>query len=186
MMIRSSIIIFVLLFLQSSVFAQKYIGKSGDVHFFSTAPLEDIEASTTKINSLLDTETGEIAIIVTMNSFEFEKSLMQEHFNEKYLETHEYRFAVFKGKVNEKIDYMKNGEHKVTCTGMLKLHGVEKEYTVKGGIKINDDSITYSTKFNVRLEDHDIKIPKIVFQNIAEVVEVSASSKLSEYVKNKK
>ena len=109
---------------------------------------------------------------IPISKFDFEKSLMKEHFNEKYLESEKYPRAVFKGKFsNYSID--KIGQ-KLTIRGSLTIHGVEKEYSLSGSSMKSGDQIEFTTEFPIAVKDHKIKIPKLMWQNIAEEVSVKA------------
>lgn len=158
-----------------SVKAEKYITKSGHVSFFSEAPLENIEANNNQVTSILDTETGEMVYSLLMKSFQFEKALMQEHFNEKYVHSEKYPKSTFQGKIVDMsaIDFSKNGTYEVEVAGTLNLHGVSKEISSKGTIEVKDGEILADAKFDLTLADYDIKIPSTVADNIAEVVEVT-------------
>ena len=108
---------------------------------------------------------------------------MQEHFNENYMESKKYPNASFRGKVNERVDYKTNGENKVSCTGNLTIHGVSKPVTLTGTLKVEDGKITIDSKFTVKLVDYKIDVPKIVFQNIAEDIQVTMNAVYSPYMK---
>jgi hypothetical protein len=163
-----------LLALTIGVFAQIYkIKEEGcKIRFFSEAPLENIEANNKLSTSILNTASGEIVFQVPNISFKFEKPLMEEHFNENYMETDKYPKSTFKGKINEKIDFAKDGEYKVTVTGVLNIHGVDMQRTIEGKIIIKNGEIQILTEFMVHVADHKIKIPQLVVQNIAEDVQV--------------
>jgi len=152
------------------------VDKASRISFFSAAPLEDISAVTQKAASALDTGNNEIAFKVPITSFEFKKKLMQEHFNENYLESGKYPHATFGGKINEPIDWNRDGAYQVTVGGNLEIHGVKKFYTTSATIEVKGGVITAQTTFNVKVADHDVDIPRIVIRNIAEVVEVRVSS----------
>src|ERR1044071_1405315 len=108
--------------------AQLYTAGEGSVvTFFSEAPLENIEATNSRISSFLNTSSNEVMFIVHIRGFTFDKDLMKEHFNEKYMESDKYPTATFKGKINDAVDYSKDGTYNVTATGMLNMHGVERE-----------------------------------------------------------
>jgi polyisoprenoid-binding protein YceI len=109
---------------------------------------------------------------MTNTQFEFENKLMQEHFNEKYIESEKYPQSSFKGKINETIDYTKDGEHNVTVTGKLNIHGVEQDRTISGKVIIKNGTIQLISEFKVRNVDHNIQIPKLVVAKIAEAIEV--------------
>ncbi len=155
-----------------SVYGQKYSAQQSTVSFFSDAPVEDIKAENHKAISLLNVSTGEVAISIPIKDFEFAKSLMKEHFNEKYLESDKYPKAVFQGKfLNFNLD--DSSEQNVTATGKLTIHGVTKEITATGTFKISTNQIAARSKFVIRLEDYKVKIPQILWNNIAEEVEVT-------------
>ena len=161
------------------VLSQKYKSSESNVQFFSEAPLENIEAVNTESISLLDVGTKEIVFSIPITSFEFEKSLMQEHFNENYLESEKYPKSTLKAK----IENWEEGEgvQTVKATGELTIHGVTKEVTIDGTIEKKGDSYEVNSKFPVKLKDYKIKIPKAVFYNIAEEVEVSVNFKYAPF-----
>lgn len=160
------------------VFAQDiYSCRNASFSFFSSAPMEDIEAKTDKGVSAINMKTGAVYFKVPVNTFQFKKKLMQEHFNENYLETDKYPYAEFKGKmVDPPANLNQDGTHDVTVEGVLSIHGVNKTYREKGTITVQNGQVTSSSKFNVKLVDHKIKIPTLVIKNIAEVVEVTVKA----------
>ncbi len=169
----------------SNMLAQIYIAKNCEITFFSEAPLENIAAINKAAKPILNTATGEIQIKIAMTAFVFEKPLMQEHFNENYVESEKFPYAIFKGKINETIDWKKDGEYKATAIGKLNIHGIEKERTIDGTIIVKESEIVISTKFNVHIADHEIKIPSLYVKNIAEDVEVKLNATLEPYKQNK-
>jgi hypothetical protein len=171
------IVIAVLLFTKIGN-AQIYVGKTCELSFFSDAEVEKIAAVNKTTKPILNTATNDFLFKVTIIGFRFESALMEEHFNENYMESSKYPYATFKGKVNEKIDYKKDGTYKVTATGKLNVHGVEQERTIDGTLTIKGNEITLQSTFNIALKDHRIEIPKLVFKNIAEVVEVKLNALL--------
>lgn len=154
--------------------AQKYVAESSTVSFFSDASLEDIKAENTKTVSLFNSETGDIAFSIPVNQFQFEKSLMQEHFNEKYLESDKYPKATFQGKLSE-YSGTNTTLQNVNVTGKLTIHGVAKEVTIPGTVEKVDQKLLMKATFIIRLEDYKVKIPQLMWQNIAEQVEVSVT-----------
>jgi len=161
--------------------AQKFVSSASHVKFFSDAPLEDIEAETTDARSVFDSETGQLIFTVPVESFQFEKSLMQEHFNENYMESEKYPKSTFQASVNEwnKAE----GESQVEVTGDLTIHGVTKEVTVPGTIDYAKDKVIVDAVFSVMLKDYKVKIPKAVFYNIAEEVEITVHFEYDPYEK---
>ena len=174
-----------IVFLSLQGFSQLYIGKdkSVKIKFFSETPVENISATNESSSSIFNTSNDSLIVRVPINAFVFPKSLMQEHFNENYMESKKYPNASFRGKVNEKVDYKTNGENKVSCTGNLTIHGVSKPVTLTGTLKVEDGKITIDSKFAVKLADYKIDVPKIVFQNIAEDIQVTLNAAYSPYVK---
>lgn len=171
-----------LLFINNA-FSQIFIAKNCDITFFSYAPLENIEAINKVAKPVLHTATGNIQIKVPIESFKFDKALMEEHFNENYMESDKYPDAFFKGKINETIDWKKDGEYKVTVTGILTMHGVEKERTLEGTVIVKGDLIRITSKFKVHVADHKIKVPSMYVQNIAEDVDVTIDAIMEPYKK---
>jgi len=179
--------LFILLFLSFiSGKAQLYSCKEGTVSFFSETPFENIDAANKSISSFLNFSTGEVIFFLQIRGFKFDKALMQEHFNEKYLESDKYPNAVFRGKINEREIVSKPGAHNVTVTGKLTIHGVENEITVPGIIITTDDTIKVRCLFTVALKDYNITIPKLVFQSIAETVTVKINGAYTIYKKDEK
>lgn len=110
---------------------------------------------------------------------------MQEHFNENYIESDKYPKAIFKGKINEKIDFTKNGTYDISATGDFTLHGVTKARTLKGKLTVNQGSLNITTDFDVALADHKIEVPQIVFVKVAQVIKVKNKYNYIPYVAKK-
>lgn len=168
-----------------SLHAQLYKNKAeqGVISFYSQTPLEDIDATSKKATVVLKTTTNDIQIGVPMISFKFKKPLMEEHFNENYVETEKYPTCTFKGKIIEAVDFSKDGEYNVNVKGIMDLHGVQKEIEAPGVIIIKGKEITVSSSFKIRVADYNIKVPSLYVKNIAEVVDVKVNSVLEPYVK---
>jgi len=164
--------------------AQIYMGKECDISFFSKGPIEDIYAINKTSKPILNTATGDVAIKITIKGFVFDDKLMEEHFNEKYLESDKYPYATFTGKMNEKIDdFKKDGTYNVTVTGKLNMHGVEKPLTISVTAVIKGETIAFDSKFKITIKDYNIEVPKLVMQNIGEVMEITVKGVLAEYKK---
>jgi len=165
--------------------AQLYKNKADatTISFFSKAPLEDIDATNKKATVVLKTTTNEIQFGVAMLSFKFPKPLMEEHFNENYVESEKYPTCTFKGKINEAVDFKKDGENKITVKGTMDLHGVAKEIEIPGTLTIKGDNITVNANFKIKVTDYKIKVPSMYVQNIAEEVDVKVNATLEPYVK---
>ena len=160
-----------------SSMAQKVYTKNGTISFFSKATVENISAQNSQVMSVLIPAAGDIQFSVLINAFHFKKSLMEEHFNENYLESNKYPKAIFKGKINDltKVNFSADGNYLVEVSGDLTMHGVTNKITASGTITVKSGIISANSKFRIRLADYKISIPKIVKDNIAEVVDVTVS-----------
>jgi hypothetical protein len=152
-----------------------YKATSGEISFFSETPMENIDAVNKDIKALINTKNGDIAFIVANRGFRFEKPLMEEHFNENYMESDKYKASMFKGKIVGNIDFTKDGVYPVTAKGALTIHGVEKNREIEGKLTIKDGKMTIKSTFNIKIKEHKIKIPKLVVKNIAEVVKTTVN-----------
>lgn len=152
--------------------AQKYSIDRSFVKFFSDAAVEDITAENSKSSSIFNEVTGEVVFSIPIKEFEFEKSLMKQHFNEKYMESDQFPKAMFQGKING-FQANATGEQKATAKGKLTIHGVEQDVEIPGTILKANNSILMKSKFIVKLADYKIKIPQLLWKNIAEEVEVT-------------
>ncbi len=159
--------------------SQIFMCKDGLTKFTSEAPLELIKAQSNKTAGVIDAPNKNVAFSVDVDSFEgFNSGLQREHFRENYMETDKYRTATFKGKIIEDIDFTKSGTVTVRAKGTFSIHGTEKEKLVKVKVTIKDKEVTIETNFEVPLEDHNIKIPKVVNQKIASVIMVDVKATL--------
>ncbi len=159
---------------------EKYFTKTGKINFISKAQIENIEALNRSVTAVLDTKTGNLQFAVLMKGFEFEKALMQEHFNENYVESHKYPKSDFKGAVvnNADINYSKDGTYKAKVKGMLTIHGETKPVETEGTIQVKGGKLITDAVFGVSLADYNIEIPKIVKDNIAKMVNIEVECTL--------
>lgn len=154
-----------------------YKSISGKVHFKSNAPLEIIEATSSKLKGVIDIEKRTFAFSIPIRSFEgFNSPLQKEHFNENYLESTKFPNATFSGKIIENVDLSIDGEYTVRAKGKLNIHGVEQERILKSNVVAKGNSFDLKSNFTVILEEHNISVPKIVYQKIAEEVEVDVEA----------
>lgn len=153
-----------------------YVSRDAEISFYSSAPIEDIEAKTNKAVSAINPETGAIFVKVPVQSFQFEQSLMQEHFNSDYLESDKFPFAVFNGKITGLPQMLKDGTFPVTVAGQLTIHGVTKPYQGPGTVVVKGGQLVAASTFKVHLADHQIKIPSILTKDIAEVVDIRVNA----------
>jgi len=173
-------LILVLLTVTSSTFAQKSITRSGRIRFYSETPMEKIEAISAQVNSALDVATGDFVFKVLVKSFEFEKALMQEHFNENYMESDKFSTATFSGKISnlKDINFSKDGSYSANVEGNLTIHGVTNKITEKGTIEIQGGKIVTKAVFIIKPKDYNIIIPGAVVANIAESIQVNVDATL--------
>ena len=184
---KKFVLLLTIYFCYNQVNAQVYksVDKKGIISFHSSTPMEDIDAKTESTNSLLNSINDSIMIRVQMTTFKFPKALMEEHFNENYVESPKFPISSFRGKLNQKIDLKADGIHKVSCTGNLSLHGVTKLITLEGVITIKGEEVNLSSDFKIKLIDYNIEVPKIVLKNIAEEIEVKANITYLPFAKKK-
>jgi polyisoprenoid-binding protein YceI len=162
----------------SSSYGQKLVSKDSHVSFISYTPLENIEAHNRQAVSILDPATGEIAFNILVKSFEFKRKLMQEHFNENYLESDKYPKSTFKGKItnNADINYKKDGIYTAEVEGDLIIHNVTRKIQTKGSIEVKAGMVNAKAGFIVNPSDYDIAIPAVVENKIAKEVQVSVDA----------
>ncbi|MCF2443995.1 YceI family protein [Dyadobacter sp. CY345] len=153
-------------------YGQLYMTKTGETSFFSETPLENIAAVNKQVLVILNSANGEIAIKMQQRSFHFPNKLMEEHFNENYMETEKYPAAVFTGKIKEPVDYSKDGNYAVHADGIMDMHGVKQNQSIKGQMVISGGQITLTSDFDVKLADHKIEVPTLVIAKISESIAV--------------
>lgn len=167
-------VLIILIFMLPSVISmsQKYSLEKSKVVFFSEAAIENIEATNTKSASIFNVTTSEIVFSIPIAEFEFEKALMKEHFNETYLESEKYPKALFQGKLSG-YNSQSSALQSVNGIGKLTIHGVTREVEIPGSVETIDGKLIAKSKFMIHLKDYKVKIPKLLWQNIAEDVEVT-------------
>ena len=174
-MTRIYLLLFSIIF-SLTLSAQKYYTKNGNISFYSKASIENIAAENGQVMSTLDLQTGQLQFSVLIKAFHFKKSLMEEHFNENYMESDKYPKASFKGNIKDlKIDLTKDGVFPISVTGDMTIHGVTKNITVPGTITVKNGIASGNSSFKITLADYKVSIPKIVKDNIAETIDVSVS-----------
>lgn len=172
-------IVFFIFFTKSE--GQIYIADSCRVTFFSATNIEDITADNTTSKPVMSTATGDIQISISNQGFIFKSRLMGEHYNEDYMETDKYPHTVFKGKVNETINYTQDGTNQVTVTGTMNMHGVTQTITIPGTITIQNGTIFLLAKFDIKMVDYNIKVPSILGENLSDHVAVTLTATMKPY-----
>ncbi|HUP11376.1 MAG TPA: YceI family protein [Niastella sp.] len=179
--IRKGIISFcLLLFAGASIAQNKYFTKSGVISFVSKGVIETITASHRSVTCVLDAQTGAIQFAVLMKGFEFKKALMQEHFNENYVESDKFPKAEFRGQItnNGDIAYIKDGSYVAHVKGRLTLHGQTKDVETDGKITVKSGNLALTSKFNILMSEYEIDIPGPVEQNMSDNITITVNCTL--------
>lgn len=159
---------------------EKYFTRNGTVEFFSSTPVEDIKAENYNVTAVLDTESGAVEFSLLMKSFNFKKALMQEHFNENYVESDKFPKATFKGQITNpgEIDFAKDGSYSAKVKGNMTIHGETRPVETDGTVEVKDGKVITVSKFMVAPEDYGIEIPGVVRDKIAKEIEVTVNTEL--------
>lgn len=151
----------------------KLVFENSRVEFISAAPLETVKAVSTALRGIISRSNRTFAFSVTYTSFNgFNSPLQQEHFNENFMESDVYLKSTFKGKIIENVDWQTDGTYKVRVKGLLNIHGIEQERIIPATIEIKQGKLDVHAIFHVVIQDHNIVIPRILLNKIAEEVEV--------------
>jgi polyisoprenoid-binding protein YceI len=174
------ILFFLLFFSSQTLFSQILKSENGVVSFVSNAPLELIKGKSKQLRGMIDVTKQEFAFSVEVNSFQgFNSPLQQEHFHENYLETKKFPNITFTGKIIEKIDFQQDIKTTVRAKGYLTVHGVKQERIIKSELEIRKGKVFITSQFTILLAEHQISIPKIVNQKIAEEIQVKVNVEFS-------
>ena len=170
-------ILAIMLFTATLANAQKYMTKGGTIKFSSDTPMEKIEGVNRQVNSALDFTTGNFVFKVLIRGFEFEKALMQEHFNENYMESEKFPNSTFNGKITniKDVNLAKDGVYKVVAEGDLFMHGITNKVKVNGTLEVKAGKVLGVATFNVAPKDYNITIPAAVIKNISEAIKVDVN-----------
>lgn len=163
----------------------KYITRTGTVTFFSNTAAENIDATNSEALSIVDVARGEVAFQVLITGFKFKKALMEEHFNENYMESPKFPKASFQGAIVDlsKVNFKTNGTYTVNVTGDLTMHGVTNKMTIPVTINIQGGKISATSKFDIHIADYKVKVPSLVAQQVAEAVAVTVNCVYEPYTK---
>lgn len=175
---KKLIICMLFMFILKSMDAQdKFFTKSGKITFDATAPKspEEIMGMNKTVTCVLDTKTGNLQMAVLMKGFEFDRALMQEHFNENYVESHKFPKTEFRGAVvsGASVNYGKDGVYPVKVKGKLTMHGQTKEVETEGKLTIKNGKIQVQSVFTEQLADYAVGIPTLVADKISKTVKIT-------------
>lgn len=175
------LLLIILLFSLKAIGQKKYFTRNGHISFQAGTALEDIDAVNNSAASVFDAGTGQLEYSVLIKGFEFKRSLMQDHFNENYMESDKYPKSVFKGKITnvEKVNFQKEGTYPVNIKGILEMHGVKKEIEIAGTIKVAGQNLDGIVTFSVLLSDYNISVPGLVKDKIAKTVNIAVKCNYS-------
>lgn len=163
-----------LAFMATAIGQEKYATKTGEINFEASVPsFEEVKANNTNVSAVLETATGNFAALALMKGFRFKVALMEEHFNENYIESSKYPKATFKGTIQDFKLSEVSGKREYLIKGTFNLHGVDKNFEVPAIISVNGEVVMLTAHFVLQPEDFKIKIPSIVSNKIAKDVNVS-------------
>jgi hypothetical protein len=153
--------------------------KNGYIGFFSHTSMEDIKGDNNQVVGAIDISTGEMVFQAVIKSFHFDRALMEEHFNENYMESDKIPKSSFKGKITNlsSVDFSKNGTYEVAVEGDLTIHDVTNKISTKGTIEVVSGGINANAKFNIVPEDYKISIPGVVRDKINKNLQVTVAMK---------
>jgi len=167
----------------TAMFAQKYMTRTAKISFNATAAgsPEKIEAINNEVANILDATTGDMVFQVLVKSFKFERALMQEHFNENYMESDKLPKSDFKGKITNlaDINFTKDGIYNAQVSGKLTMHGVTNDVNVPGTITVKGGNVKLRAKFALKLQDYKVSIPAVVGDKIGKEAIISLDSDLT-------
>lgn len=170
------------IFLTASVFGKRYFTKNGKINFDATSPSspERVEAVNRSVTCVVDLKTGALQFALLMKGFEFERALMEEHFNENYVESNKFPKSEFKGKIKDvdEIDFTKDGTYKLKVKGDITIHGETKEVETEGKLVVQGGKINADADFNLKLSDFKISIPGLVADKVAKTAKITVSCSL--------
>ena len=168
-----------LLCIQLTYAQDLFITRHGQVSFFGKTAFENVEAVNNESSSVLNAQTGEIGFAILIKGFHFEKALMEEHFNEDYMESNTLPKASFKGKISNPaaVNFARDGAYPVNVDGDMTIHGVTKKIAAAGTIIIKAGLPQVQAKFKIAPKDYNIKIPSLVVDKIAEYMNVTVDCK---------
>ena len=172
--------LFVLILIVSSfsVFGQgKFIAKNAYISFYSSTPMEDILGESNEAVTILNSENGELIFQALMTTFHFKRALMEEHFNENYMESTKFPKGKFSGKIEGFTKEMLTSPvANIKITGQLNVHGVEKTISIPGTIGLENGKLVATSKFKVTPEDYGIEIPSLVRDKIGKEMEITVKA----------
>jgi hypothetical protein len=161
-----SAIICLALIRPTAAYSQLYTTRTGFIGFYSKTALEDIKAENNQVFAIIDAGKKNMAFSLLVKGFAFPKELMQEHFNENYVESDKYPKASFSGAYAGDVDLSKDGVYKVVVKGNLTLHNTTKAIETPATLEVKAGHLVGVAEFKLRPEDFNISIPSVVRDKI--------------------
>jgi polyisoprenoid-binding protein YceI len=157
------------------IFSQKMITRNGKITFEASMPaFEEIKATTNSASAILDEATSDFVALVLIKSFKFKTPLMEEHFNENYMESNLFPKATFKGKIlNFDVKNLSTTKTSYDIEGDLNIHGVTKKIKTKINFMLSSGKVITTANFDIKPEDYKIEIPSLVKDKIAKNINTS-------------
>ncbi len=177
-MIRQAILLLVMFAATAgSVLGQRYFTREGHISFRSETPIQTIEAHNRSVSSVWDKASGRLEFAANIKSFQFENGLMQQHFNENYMESDKYPKATFKGQLNNPsaVNTAKDGQYTAAVRGQLTIHGVSRDIQTNANFQVQSGKTSATASFQIALDDYGIDIPTIVRLNISNTVTIKVN-----------
>lgn len=169
------------LFFVFPAFGQEYLTKNGEVIFLSKAPLNEFEGKSSSLNGLLNLESNLLDFFVDLNTLKTGIGLRDSHMRENYLETDQFPFAEFTGKMSQMPTLVLGTKTPVLAQGKFKIHGVEREIEVAGFLTLlQNGKVDLNASFEILLSDYEIPLPKLVFYELAEAQKVTVNAILTQ------
>lgn len=158
----------------------RFFTKTGTIRFYSKAPMEDIEAVNNTVTAVMDGASGALQFAVQMKGFQFRKALMQEHFNENYVESDKYPRAEFRGALTDKaaVVYGKDGTYNVVVKGRLSLHGITRDVQAPAALRVQGSKLWGKSSFTILLSDYNIAIPALVKDKLSNTITITVDLEL--------
>ncbi|WP_111670982.1 YceI family protein [Algoriphagus litoralis] len=174
-------LILIVFFFHTEAFSQEYLTKDGEVVFLSKAPLNEFEGRSNSLNGLVNLESNLLDFFVDLNTLKTGIGLRDRHMRENYLETDQFPFAEFTGKMSPMPTLVLGSKTAVNAQGKFKIHGVEREIEVTGFLTLlQNGKVELHASFEVLLSDYEIPLPKLVFYELAEAQTVTIQAILSQ------
>jgi polyisoprenoid-binding protein YceI len=161
--------------------AQVYKTSAGKISFVSKTAIEEFSADNSQVQAGIDAGQNKVQFRVPVNGFVFKSALMQKHFQENYMETSQFQYSSFKGKIKNMaaVNFGQNGEYPVESVGQLTMHGVTKDITVPGKVVVKDGAVTLKANFKIKCSDYQIKIPAASAASVSDDIAIAVDCALA-------